>query len=123
MPKVSLLKVSLNRKFALGIGLPCSGEIVVEMEPAISRPGWSKGLGYLMLTVPPIAPEDRVASGDFITSTWLTKSAPTELKSKMRPLAVALEILRPSNNVSTNCGPRPRMVMEDAVPWEVETQT
>src|SRR6185503_16410129 len=101
MPKVSLLKVSLIRKFALGMGLPCSGEMVADAPPAIRRPGWSKGLGYLILTVPPMAPDDNVASGDFITSTWLTKSAPTALKSNTRPLTLepALEIGRPSKRV------------------------
>src|SRR5947208_3130400 len=114
MPKVSLAKVSLNKALTLGVRLPCSGEKVPEAEPTNSKPGWSNGLGYLMLNVAPIAPEDSDESGDFNISTWPTKSAAIELKSKFRP--APLEILRPSNRVSLNWGPKPRTVTWVAVP-------
>src|ERR1700712_2280342 len=58
MPKVSWLKVSLNSTSALGMGSPCSGEIVPFTEPTSCRPGWSNGLGYLMLMVAPMAPAE-----------------------------------------------------------------
>ena len=83
------------------------------------KPGWSKGSGNWIFTVAPIAPEDRVASGVFITSTRLTKSAPMALKSKARPTPDA--IWRLENSVSLNDGPKPRTVIWVAVPMEVGT--
>src|SRR6185295_1125564 len=116
MPNVSLAKVSLNRALMLGIRLPSSGDMVPEADPTRRRPGWSNGLGNLILIVAPIAPDERAASGDFMTSISLTKSAPTELKSKARPTPDA--ILRLLNSVSLKFGPKPRTVTWVAVPTE-----
>ena len=70
-----------------------------------------------MLIVAPIAPLDSVESGVFITSSWPTKSEPTEPKLKPRLLLpIDVGTWRPSNKVVLNCGPKPRTVICEASP-------
>src|SRR5579859_2876277 len=121
MPKRSSANVSLNSRPTLGFTLFSPVDSLPDAEPASCRPGLSNGFGYLMLTVAPIDPLDRLASGVFKTSTWPTKSDPTDPKSKPRVvLPIAVGTWRPSNRVSLNCGPNPRTVIcVDPPPDEV----
>jgi len=67
MPKRSSANVSLNKTLAFGVVLAPS-DLDPDAEPDKRSPGLSKGLGYLILIVAPMAPLERAESGVFSTS-------------------------------------------------------
>src|SRR5689334_17698709 len=89
MPNVSLKKVLLKSAPTEGRKEPSLVVSVNEPKARACKPGWSNGLGNLIFTVAPTAPEEMLKSGVLSTSTSPTKSAPTEEKSNERPAAEA----------------------------------